>query len=91
MVLTSEGKNMQVSVRKMGNSHGILIPKPVLLETGLRDVAELTLNQGVIEIRPVKPHPRAQWAADAQRIATAGDDALVWPDVGNEADADLTW
>lgn len=82
---------MQVAIRKMGNSHGILIPKPVLTETGLTDAAELTVRKGVIEIRPIKPHPREGWAADAQRVAEAGDDALAWPEFGNEADKDLVW
>lgn len=82
---------MQVSIRKMGNSHGILIPKPILLETGLTDVAELVLNKGVIEIRPIKTHPRAGWAQDAQRIAAQADDALVWPALANEGDEALQW
>jgi antitoxin MazE len=82
---------MQVAIRKMGNSHGILIPKPILLETGLTDAAELVLNKGVIEIRPIKTNPRAGWAEDSKRIAAAGDDALVWPEFANEGDAELVW
>lgn len=82
---------MQVSIRKMGNSHGVLIPKPILLETGLSEVAELTLNKGVIEIRPVKPSPRTGWAEDAQRIAAQADDALVWPALANDGDEALQW
>lgn len=82
---------MQVSIRKMGNSHGVLIPKPVLLETGLTDVAELTLNKGVIEIRSVSKNPRAGWADDAKRVAEQGDDGLVWPAIANEGDEALQW
>lgn len=82
---------MQVSVRKMGNSYGVLIPKPILLETGLSEVAELTLNKGVIEIRPIKVNPRTGWAQDAQRVAALKDDALVWPALANEGDKDLQW
>jgi antitoxin MazE len=82
---------MQVSIRKMGNSHGVLIPKPILLETGLTEVAEMTLNKGVIEIRPIKTNPRSGWAQDAQRIAAQGDDALAWPAISNEGDEALQW
>jgi antitoxin MazE len=82
---------MQVAIRKMGNSHGVLIPKPILLETGLSESAELTLNKGVIEIRPIKTNPREGWAEDSKRIAAAGDDALVWPEFANEGDAELVW
>ena len=82
---------MQVSIRKMGNSQGILIPKPILKQLGLVDVADLQINGGVIEIRPPKRNPREGWAQDSQRLAAAGDDALAWPEPGNEGDAELVW
>ena len=82
---------MQVAIRKMGNSQGILIPKPILAQVGLEGVAELAVNNGVIEIRPLKRNPREGWARDSQRIAQTGDDELVWPEFGNEGDAELVW
>lgn len=82
---------MQVSIRKIGNSQGVLIPKPVLAQVGLDDVAELRVNNGVIEIRPAKRNPREGWAKDSQRVAEAGDDALVWPEFANDDDRDLVW
>ncbi len=82
---------MQVSIRKIGNSQGVLIPKPILAQVGLDDVADLTINNGVIEIRPAKRNPREGWARDSQRIAEGDDDGLVWPEFGNEGDADLAW
>lgn len=82
---------MQGFVRKMGNSQGILIPKPILKQLGLVDVADLQVNNGVIEIRPPQRSPREGWAQDSQRLAAAGDDALVWSKLGNEEDAELVW
>lgn len=82
---------MQVTIRRMGNSQGILIPKPILAQVGLEGKADLQVRDGVIEIRPIQPHPRAGWAEDAERLAQAGDEALVWPEFGNEADGDLQW
>ena len=82
---------MQVSIRKMGNSQGILIPKPILKQLGLVDEADLQVNGNVIEIRPLKRKPREGWAQDSQRLAATGDDALVWPELGNEGDAELVW
>jgi antitoxin MazE len=49
------------------------------------------VNNGVIEIRPIKRNPRQGWAADSQRVAQSGDDALVWPEFANAGDADLQW
>ena len=82
---------MQVSIRKMGNSQGILIPKPILKQLGLVDVVDLQVNGNVIEIRPLKRNPREGWVQDSQRLAATADDAVVWPELGNEGDAELVW
>lgn len=82
---------MEVVIRKMGNSQGILIPKPILAQLGLEGVADLQVNDGVIEIRSIKRNPREGWAKDSQRIAQAGDDQLVWPEFGNAGDPALVW
>lgn len=82
---------MKVTIRKMGNSQGILIPKPILSQLGLTDGADLQVRNGVIEIRPLKVNPRKGWAQDSQRIALAGDDQLSWPEFSNEGDAELNW
>ena len=82
---------MRVAIRTMGNSRGVLIPKPILEQTGLLDTADLQVKNGVIEIRPLKRNPREGWAADSQRVAQTGDDALVWPEFANAGDKDLKW
>ena len=82
---------MEVTIRKMGNSHGVLIPKPILTQLGLEGTADLQVRDGVIEIRPLRRNPREGWAGDAERVAAQGDDAPVWPQVGNFGDDDLVW
>ncbi len=82
---------MQVAIRKMGNSQGVLIPKPILAQVGLEGAADLQVRNGVIEIRPLRRNPREGWAADAARLALRGDDALLWPEIGNAADGELVW
>ncbi len=82
---------MQVAIRTMGNSRGILIPKPILEQTGLLDAADLQVNNGVIEIRALPRNPRQGWAEDSKAVAAAGSGALVWPEFGNADDADLQW
>ncbi len=82
---------MEVSIRKMGNSQGVLIPKPILAQVGLEGKADLQVRDGVIEIRPLHRDPREGWAEGARRVAASGDEALVWPEFGNEADGDLVW
>lgn len=82
---------MEVTIRKMGNSQGVLIPKPLLSQLGLEGTADLQVRDGVIEIRAVRRHPREGWAEDARRLGEQGDDALVWPEFGNEGDSELVW
>jgi antitoxin MazE len=82
---------MEVAIRKMGNSQGVLIPKPILAQVGLERTADLQVRDGVIEIRAIRRNPREGWAADARRLAQRGDVALVWPELANTADAELVW
>ena len=82
---------MEVAIRKMGNSQGVLIPKPILAQVGLEGAADLQVRDGVIEIRPLRRNPRQGWAEDAERVARMGDDALAWPELANAGDAELVW
>ena len=83
---------MQIKIRKMGNSQGIIIPKPILQQSGLTDEVELRLDgDRIILSRPNKPNPREGWAEASRRIAEAGDDELVWPEFDNEDDGDIAW
>ncbi len=79
---------MEVAIRKMGNSQGVLIPKPLLAQVGLEGTADLQVRDGVIEIRPVRRNPREGWAEDARCLANSDDSALVWPEFSNEVDDD---
>ena len=54
---------MEVAIRKMGNSQGVLIPKPILAQVGLEGTADLQVRDGVIEIRAVRRNPREGWEA----------------------------
>jgi len=77
----------------MGNSSGVIIPKPMLKEIGATagDKVDLTIEDGKIVLSAPKKHPREGWADDAAAIAAAGEDGLIWPEFGNEDDEKLTW
>jgi antitoxin MazE len=84
---------MKTAIRKMGNSHGVIIPKPLLEEIGAKanDQVELKVSKGKIVIAPVPPHPRAGWAEASRRLRKAGDAGLAWPEFANKGDRDLKW
>ena len=60
---------MEVAIRKMGNSQGVLIPKPILTQIGLDGTADLQVRNGVIEIRAIRakagPMTRFAWPSRA--------------------------
>ena len=82
---------MKVAIRKLGNSQGVILPKPVLAQAGLEGEAELTVEGDAIVLRRPSPRVREGWAQASRRIAEGGHDALEWPEFGNLEDVDLRW
>lgn len=84
---------MEIAIRNIGNSKGVVLPKPLLAQAGLDDsaVAEVTIEQGAIVLRKPAQPTRTGWAQAAQAVAQAGDDALLLGEFGNAQDADLAW
>jgi len=84
-------KRTQIAIRRIGNSQGIVIPKPLLAQIGLEGHAEMTIERDALVLRRPAKAVRAGWAAAAQKIAAQNDDALVMGEFGNEDDAALQW
>ena len=84
-------KRVQVTIRPIGNSQGIVIPKPLLAQLGLDSHADMSVERGALVLRRPAKVPRAGWAAAAKKVAAVGDDALVMSEFGNEDDKDLVW
>ena len=84
---------VHVSIRQIGNSQGIVIPKPVLAQLGLdsKAGAEMTIEDGALVLRRPASPARTGWAEAARRIAEAGDDELVMGEFGNAEDSELVW
>ena len=86
---------MQTSLRKMGNSTGLIIPKAMLGELGVTIGAamELVIADGKLVAAPVRASPREGWAEDAARIGAEPltEEERDWMEFGNEGDAELTW
>lgn len=84
---------MQIVIRNIGNSKGVVIPKTMLAQAGLdgASVAAVAVEGGSIVLsKPAKP-VREGWAQAAQTIAANGDDALVMGEFSNADDKDLQW
>jgi antitoxin MazE len=82
---------MKATIRKLGNSQGVIIPKPVLAQVGLVDKADMSVEDGALVLRPPQHAPRENWAEASRRLAEQADDGLVWPEFSNAADEYLEW
>ncbi|HEV7346373.1 MAG TPA: AbrB/MazE/SpoVT family DNA-binding domain-containing protein [Devosia sp.] len=86
---------MQSSVKKIGNSAGVVIPKPLLSEIGAKagDSIDISVKDGRLVIELIgRQNPREGWAEAAAAIAAAGDDQLVLGDFPNDDDdTEWTW
>jgi antitoxin MazE len=84
---------MRVALRKMGNSSGVIIPKPFLAEIGAQsgDAIDMAVEDGRIVIAPVVRRPREGWAEASRALVEADDDGLAWPEFPNADDETLTW
>jgi antitoxin MazE len=82
---------VRTAIRRLGNSQGVIIPKPLLAQAGLEHEVEMVVEDGAIVLRRPERRARAGWAESSQAIAAGGDDAPVWPEIANEDDAKLEW
>ncbi|HEX8545969.1 MAG TPA: AbrB/MazE/SpoVT family DNA-binding domain-containing protein [Cytophagaceae bacterium] len=79
---------------KIGNSRGIIIPKPVLDFTKINDEVEIEVREGSIIIMPYS-HRRQGWE---ESIISLGPDNLAaekeikqWHELDNKEDSEWTW
>ena len=84
-------KALHITIRQIGNSQGVVIPKPVLAQVGLVADAELTVERGAIVLRKPSKSSRSGWAKAAKAVAARGGDELVLGEFGNEGDSELVW
>jgi antitoxin MazE len=67
---------MRSKIVRIGNSRGIRIPKALLEHAHLRDSVDIDVEDGALVVR-CADSPRAGWDAAFERMAAAGDDALL--------------
>jgi antitoxin MazE len=75
----------------MGNSSGVIIPKPFLIEIGAAGAVEMAVEEGRIVIAAERRQPREGWAEASRALAEESADALAWPEFGNADDDTFEW
>jgi antitoxin MazE len=81
---------MKTRLVPIGNSRGIRIPKAVLEQCEMTDAVDLSVKGHQIIVTPLRKRPREGWREAAARMASAGDDQLLFPDVFDD-DIDSEW
>jgi len=85
---------MKTQVRKLGNSHGVIIPKPLLDEIGVTagDAVSLKVNKkGRLVMSPLRAKARDGWVKDSEALVQAGEAGDVWPSTSRGVDGDTKW
>jgi antitoxin MazE len=85
---------MQTTLRKMGNSTGLIMPKAVLDELGLAQGAKMKIRveDGKVVAEPVRK-VREGWEDDAKAVGALGltDEEREWLDAPIDAEFDWEW
>ncbi len=84
---------MEIAIRTIGNSKGVVLPKPLLAQAGLEGLstAVIALENGAIVLRKPAQAPRQGWSEAAAELAAHGDEELLMGEFGNADDAGLKW
>ena len=83
--------SLQIAIRAIGNSRGVVIPKIILEQSGIEGVVEMAVDGEKIILSKPKNILREHWARDAQNLVRAGEDELVLGDFANKEDGDWVW
>lgn len=90
-----ERTQLQSTLRKMGNSTGVILPKPVLEVLGLSagEKVWLRVENGEVVIRSAARNVREGWEEAAARIGAMGlsEEDRAWLDCPNEFDDEWEW
>lgn len=83
---------IQSTLRKMGNSTGMILPKAILDQLGLASGAkvELRIENGEVIAKPAKRKVREGWEEAAKRVGAAAlsQEDLDWLDFNDPIDDD---
>jgi antitoxin MazE len=86
---------MSSAIRKIGNSAGVILPKPVLETLGakLGDRIDFVAEGGRVFLSPVVADPRAGWEEDSKRLGALGltEEDREWLEAPLTTETDKDW
>jgi antitoxin MazE len=85
---------MVQSIRKIGNSNGVLIPKNMLLSCGISDQVDMQVMGDVIVIKSASQKPRENWNLAFENAINSekGSEDTIFEEFENDFDkTEWTW
>jgi antitoxin MazE len=87
---------MLTTMRRIGNSRGVLIPAAFLASCQIEDQVDMQLQDGQIVIKPVRRALREGWFADAvvtppTALAQEQAEAQAWLALSSADDGEWVW
>ena len=76
---------MRANIIRIGNSRGLRLPKLILEQCGIGDVVDLTIEDGLLIVTPLR-RPREGWAEASRTAAARDDDRLLDPETSTTFD-----
>ncbi len=70
---------MKVNLVSIGNSKGIRIPRSIIKACGFGEQVEMRVSEGMVVLTPAR-NLRESWNRAFEKMAAAGDDALLIPE-----------
>ncbi|HME81979.1 MAG TPA: AbrB/MazE/SpoVT family DNA-binding domain-containing protein [Candidatus Eremiobacteraceae bacterium] len=82
---------MRAKIRRIGNSQGVILPKPIISQLDLGPEVEMDVEGDALVLRKARKNVRRGWAEAAKRLHELGEGKLIWPEFSNPGDDKLTW
>ena len=84
---------MEIAIRTIGNSKGVVLPKPLLAQAGLEGLstASIEVVNGAIILRKPVQSQRLGCQLGCGLCPTHAQDTLLLGEFGNVDDAELDW
>lgn len=86
---------MRSALKKIGNSSGLIIPKPLLAAIGAEagDAVEIEVENGRLVVSRVSKAVREGWEEDSKRLGALGlsEEEREWLDAPLADDGDIAW
>lgn len=64
---------MLQSIREIGNSQGILLPRTLLQQAGIGSTVDIEITNGALILRAIKKHPREGWEEVFDKAAQSNE------------------